>query len=248
MVDTVYHYLKSNIDRTKPENVSLYVAAPDRIEAFKYHPGSPQPNGPGGGAPGQSKTPTAHVIATMDWRTFSATKLESWQILESGERKLAATLEYKHRARAVDVTIPLFGRAEERTAIPTLPFHIYNFDLSSLNFAFRHLSEPTKSFVIGIADPSFKDEGPAFVYKGEVQISYVGDEPRGGAPCRKYRIDGEGLGNRGGYIWVHARGGYFQDLEIAQPDNPSWDTFKLELQKVETLSRAAWDAFVKAQS
>ncbi|HYP27259.1 MAG TPA: hypothetical protein VE262_11120 [Blastocatellia bacterium] len=231
-VGTVYHYLKTNIDGTRPEHVSIYVAAKDRIESFKYHP---------------KEEPAALVTATMDWSTFSARRLESWHVFASGEKKLVATLDYLPAQKAVEVAFPATGRPNEKTPIPRLPFHIYNFDLASLNFAFPHLADPLGSFTVGIADPTFKDEGPLFHYKGEAHVSYEGEESRQGAICRKYRIDGKGLEGRGGTIWVNREGGYFQDVEIDLPDNPAWRSFKFKLKGVGRMTRAQWEAFMKAQ-
>lgn len=231
-VGQVYHYLKTNIDGTHPEHVSVYVAAKDRIESFKYHP-------PRAGR-------AALVIAEMDWKLFSAKRLESWQVWKD-ERKLFATLDYNHSDSTVTVNIPATGRPAERVLIGHVPFHVYNFDLASLGFAFPHLARPRDSFTVGIADPTFKDAGPLFHYKGEARVSYAGEQWRGGVRCRKYRIDGEGLEGRGGFLWVNKVRGHVEDIEIALPDNPEWQSFKFRLTRTERMTRARWEAFIKAQ-
>lgn len=88
----------------------------------------------------------------MDWGIFSAKKLESWQVF-ANEKKLFATLDYLAAEKAVTVTFG--GKTAGKTAIKFLPFHVYNFDFGSLNFAFPHLKNPQRSFTIGIADPTF---------------------------------------------------------------------------------------------
>lgn len=232
VVGAVYHYLKTNIDGTNPEHVSQYVASRDRLEAFKFHPKAER---------------AGLVIAEMDWTMFSAKQLESWQVFSKGEKKLFATLTYLHAEKAVEVSIPSMRKAGEKTSIKYLPFHVYNFDLGSLNFAFRHLVDPRGSFVIGLADPTFQDQGPLFKYRGEVTVAYAGDEPRQGVRCRKYRIDGAGLENRGGYVWVNKSKGYIEDMEIGLPDNPNWQSFKLRLTGKQQMSREQWEAFMKEQ-
>lgn len=228
-VGTVYHYLKTNIDGTAPENVSQYIADENTLEAFKFH----------------SKGERAGlVVAEMDWDIFSAKKLESWQVF-ANERKLFATLDYLAAEKAVTVTFG--GKTAGKTAIKFLPFHVYNFDFGSLNFAFPHLKNPQKSFIIGIADPTFKSEGDIFVYRGEATVSYVGGETRNSQMCRKYKIDGAGLENRGGFIWVNKKGGYIEDMEIELPDNPEWKSFKFKLIETEKMSRSDWEKFIKAQ-
>lgn len=228
----VYHYLKTNIDGTNPEHVSIRIASKDRIESFKFHP---------------KGTRAGLVIAKMDWSIFSVTSLESWQVFKDKDKVLAATLVYLPARKEVAVTLPFMNRPTENVSIPFLPFHVYNFDFASLNFAFPHLIDPRKTFRIGVSDPTFSDQGPAFRYRGEVDVSYAGEEKREGLTCRKYRIDGPGLENKGGFIWVNKRSGYFQDVEIQLAANPNWQTFKFKLQKVERMSAAEWESFMKAQ-
>lgn len=228
----VYHYLKTNIDGSRPENVSQYVAANDRLEVLKFH---------------ERGERAGLVIAEMDWSTFSVRRLESWQVFAGAERRKFATLKFLPGERAVEISIPLLRTASEKTAIKHLPFHVYNFDFGSLNFAFRHLIDPRASFVIGVADPTFKDEGPLFAYRGEATVTYVKDEKRDGVLCRKYRVDGPGLANRGGFIWVDKSLGHVQDMEIDLPDNPDWQNFKFKLVRTEKMSAAEWDAFIKKQ-
>lgn len=231
-VGVVYHYLKTNLDGTKPEHISIRVASPTRIESFKFHPGW---------------EPAALVSAEMDWEIFSAVDLESWQTFVTDPKKLAATLRYLPASQAVEVAVPAMGQGPEEMAIPRLPFHIYNFDLASLNFALRHLRDPQAPFTVGLVDPSFKPEGPAFIYRGEVEVVYVGEEQRQGVACRKYRIDGPGLDHKGGYIWADKAGEFFRDIEIELPDNPNWETFKFALYKIDQMDTAAWEAFRRKQ-
>ena len=230
-VGTVYHYVKTNRDGSHPEQISIRVAAHDRIESFKFHPKGVR---------------AALVVAGVDWTNFSARRLESWQVFAGGKRNLFATMAYDKASKTVGVSIPTLAKEVEKTPISREPFHVYNFDLASLNFAFRHLADPRKSFTVGIADPTFK-ESPMFHYKGEVEVSYVADESRDGVACARYRIDGKGLDNRGGFIWVNKKDGYFQDIEIDLPDNPDWQTFKFKLERVEQMTEAQWDTFIKAQ-
>ncbi|HWT00938.1 MAG TPA: hypothetical protein VN256_11890 [Pyrinomonadaceae bacterium] len=232
VVGTVYHYVKTNLDGTHPEYVSIYVAARDQIESYKFHPNTER---------------AGLVTARMDWETFSARRLESWQVFAGGEKKLFATLSFLRALMAAEVSIPATGKPPERTAIKHLPFHVYNFDLASLNFAFRHLVNPKGRFVVGIADPTFQEGGPLFAYRGEAEIIYAGEEVREGAPCRKYKIDGAGLSGRGGHIWVDKRGGFFRDVEIELPDNPNWHSFKFRLTSTERMTREGWERFMLSQ-
>ena len=39
----------------------------------------------------------------------------------------------------------------------------------------------------------------------------------------------------------------FGDVKIDLPDNPNWESFKFQLQGVETMSFEAWMVFIEAQ-
>ncbi|HSF39880.1 MAG TPA: hypothetical protein VLT87_08825 [Thermoanaerobaculia bacterium] len=231
-VGKVYHYAKTNLDGSDPEYISIWVEDKDRLQSFKLPP---------------EGTQAGLVMAHMDWSIFSVDRIESWQVWPDKERKLGARLAYLGPEKAVEVEVIPTGKPAEKVAIPRLPWHIYNFDLASLNVSFRHLIDPTGSFVVGLADPSFQDEGPVFFYRGEATVSYVGEEKRNGVDCRKYRIDGPGLSNRGGFLWVNLKEEHVEDIEIDLPDNPSWKTFKFRLLGVDQMDRAGWEAFMKSR-
>ena len=40
---------------------------------------------------------------------------------------------------------------------------------------------------------------------------------------------------------------HIEDLEIDLPNNPNWRNFKLRVQSIEQMERAAWEAFIAAQ-
>ncbi|MBC7930211.1 MAG: hypothetical protein H7Z38_06535 [Rubrivivax sp.] len=231
-VGTVLHYVKTNVDGTLPEYVSQFIAASDVLESFKFHPKGSR---------------AGLVVAEMDWRTFSARSLKSWQVFAKGERTLFGTIIFDGTTRQAEVSIPSIKSESESFALKHLPVHLYNFDFGSLNFAFPHLIKPKASFVMGVADPTFQEQGALVEYKGEVAVTYQADEKRNNAPTRKYRIDGAGLKNRGGFIWVSKKHGWIEDMEIDLPDNPNWTSFKFKLLRVEKMSRAEWDSFRDAQ-
>jgi hypothetical protein len=222
-VGAVLHYLKTNLDGSHPEHIVQYVAAQDRVEVFKF-----QGHG----------TRAALVTAFLDWELFSAIRLESRQVFRDSA-PLIATLAYDRTAK--DVAVTVFGKSE-RVRIAALPFHVYNFDLGSLNLAFPHVRNPTGTFTVGLADPTYA-EAPMFRDRGSVEVRYLEDGVRDAQPVRVYRIDGPGLEHRGGTLWVRKEDGLFQDIEIALPDNPSWQSFKLRLEKRETMTAAQWEQF-----
>jgi len=231
-VGTVLHYVKTNIDGTRPEYVWQFIAASDKLESFKFHPKSP---------------PAGLVMADMDWKFFSARRLESWRVFGRSERKLFGTLTFDSAARRAEVSLPSVRSGAESFDFKHVPVHLYNFDFASLNFALPHLADPKGSFTVGVADPTFAETGPLVEYKGEVTVSYLIEEKRNGVGARKYRVDGAGLRNRGGLIWVNRKHGWIEDMEIALPDNPEWTSFKFKLLRVGRMTRAQWEKFVEAQ-
>lgn len=231
-IGTVLHYVKTNIDGTKPEYVSQFIAAENIMESFKFHP---------------KEFPAGIVIAEMDWQTFSAKSLKSWRILSKTERALFGIITFDGRTRTAEASIPAIKKESEIFEIKHFPVHLYNFDFGSLNFAFPHLLNPRQPFIIGVADPTFRENDRLIEYKGEVRISFVGEEKRNKVITRKYKIDGAGLQNRGGFIWVNKKHFWIEDMEIDLPDNPEWKSFKLKLLRTEKISRAAWNKFVENQ-
>ncbi len=229
---TVLHYVKANIDGTDPEFVSQYFADNETMESFKYHKGN---------------FPAALVIGKMDWEIFSASGLYSYRINSKTERPLLATITFDRVKRLAEVSIPTMRPENETFSIPKFPVHVYNFDLGSLNFALPHLVDPKQSFTIGIADPTFRDNAPMAEYKGEVAVRFVAEELRNGRLSRKYAINGSGLQNRGGYIWVNKQRNWIEDIEIDLPDNPAWTNFKFKLLKAEQMTRPQWEKFILDQ-
>jgi hypothetical protein len=229
---TVLHYVKTNVDGTKPEYVSQYIADAKTMESFKFH---------------IKGSRAGLVIAEMDWEIFSARSLKSWQVFAGSERRLFGTILFDGKKRRAEVSLPAVKPESESFELKHFPVHLYNFDFGSLNFAFPHLLHPEKDFVIGVTDPSFKADAPLVEYKGEVTVSYLGDEKRNDLLTRKYRIDGAGLKGRGGFIWVNKAHGWIEDMEIDLPDNPDWTSFKFKVLKVEKMTREEWEKFISAQ-
>lgn len=229
-VGTVYHYVKTNVDGTQPENISLYVASRDRIESFKFH---------------EKGTRAGLVTAEMDWKNFVARKLESRQVFANDERKLFATLELGADGKSVVVSIPTAKPEPETVKVESTPFHVYNFDLASLNVTLPHLVDPKKPFTVGIVDPTFKPD-PLVAYKGELTVTYQKDEQRNGVETRRYAAEGNGIGGKG-TIWVNKKLGHIEDMEFDVANNPDWKTFKLKLTKTEKMTADQWQRFIAAQ-
>lgn len=230
-VGTAYHYIKSNIDGSTPERVSLYMADDTTLEAFRWREPNPQF--------------TSHVKAKMDWGRLSAIRLESQRKQRWQASQLNAVAEYAPMTKTM--SIEFADKTRHTVQIDHTPFHFYQFDLASLNVAFRLLADPTKPFQVGLVNPTFAETGAALEYRGLVTISYEKDEKRSELPCRKYLIDGPGVKNQGGSIWVDRNEGHIVDLEIKNPNHPDWTSFKLKFVGKESMGPADWQAFMKSR-
>jgi hypothetical protein len=225
-VNEVAHYVKSNLDGSKPTRVSIFVAAPDRIEVAKVE---------------KEVIDAAWVRAHFDWKLFTSDRMEAAVINLDGTVEERATFVVDRAKGAVDVTV---GDRKGSAAWKQLPFHVYNFDFTSLNFAWRHLIDPKAPFTIGIIDPTFQKDGPPIFYRGDARIVYTGEDELHGKTVRSYRISGPGIGNTKGTIWWDPKSGWLEKIEIPFPDNPDWKSFKLELQGIDMMTPAAWKKFI----
>ena len=225
-VNEVAHYIKSNLDGSKPTRVSIFVVAPDRLEVAKVE---------------NDVNDAAWVRAHFDWKLFTSDRMEAAVINLDGSIEERATFAVDRAKGAVDVTV---GDRKGSAAWKQLPFHVYNFDFTSLNFAWRHLIDPKAPFEIGIIDPTFQKDGPPIFYRGDARIVYTGEDEIHGKTCRSYRISGPGIGGTTGTIWWDPKSGWLEKVEIPFRDNPDWNSFKLELEGIELMTPAAWKKYV----
>jgi hypothetical protein len=228
-VGRVYRYEKSNLDRSNPSEIALFLASETRLEALKFHAGEPE---------------ATLVVAEMDWDVASVRSFRTFRLDEHGERTLSAELETSpDRSRLV---AKLNGQ-ELECPLERFPWHSYDFDFASLNVALRFLTDPEGEIELAIVDPVYGPGGPGLAAKGTVVLAYESVEERAGLECRRYVIDGPGLEERGGSLWA-AKGDevFLVAFEIELPDEPGMSSGRLEWQRSETMSAGEWEAFVRA--
>ncbi|HRI66792.1 MAG TPA: hypothetical protein PK156_21245 [Polyangium sp.] len=230
-VGVVYHYVKSNLDGSTPERVSLYMPDETTLEAYRWREPKPQT--------------TSYVKATMDWGRLSAVRLESQRKTRWQGSQMNALAEYSPSLRTM--SIEFSDKTRYSVPIEHIPFHFYQFDLASLNVAFRQLADPTKPFDVGIVNPTFSETGAALEYRGIVTITFEKEERRFELPCRRYRIEGPGVKNQGGTIWVERNEGHIIDIEIKNPNHPDWVSFKLKFVGKETMTPTEWQTFMRSR-
>jgi hypothetical protein len=224
---TVYRYRKSNLDGTNASEIALRIAAEDRLAVLKWHRGEPE---------------ATLVEADLDWEVCSVSALRSFRVDQAGARTSVAELRVD--AARGELVLRIGGR-EVTSPLETLSWHSYDFDFSSLNVALRFLEDPEGEVEFDIVDPVPGPAGPAFASKGRVFLSYAEDQERAGLPCRVYALDGPGLEQRGGRLWVHrAADAHIVAFEIDLPDEPGMSSGKLEWIATEWLAPAEWERFL----
>ena len=213
----VVHYVKSNLDGSKPALVSLYVADRDRIEVYKSEKGL---------------TDSADVLAHLDWARFSADHLDAGVITADGRREPRAKLDVQDSELTVRI-----GSAEQKLAVDTFPLHVYNFDLMSLNVMLPHLDHPERSFRIAFIEPTFGRKREVMELRGFATARYSGRERVNGALTRRYSLAGAGMN---GTMWVNMKDGLIQRFESPVPNNPGWTSLRLDRRDSQRMTPEKW--------
>ena len=235
----VVHYLKSNLDGTRPMVISIYFAAPLKLEVLKVE------------ADGQY---LALVAAEIDPASMTETLMRSYKQLEQGTPRLQMSLRGEKQARRLVASV---AKAELPVEPGHLPAHVYNFDLTGLNATLPHLKNPRRDFEVGIVDPDFQFLAKQFkpdggvqqggmVYKGKARFRYLKDELLDEVPCLRYEVGGPAFQDIKGSLWINARDGLIERFEHALPDNPQWSSFKLSRIGARPMDLAGWDRFKAA--
>jgi len=173
--------------------------------------------------------------------------MKVWEV--SGDRRaFLGTVESLPGWKTLRIEIFPSGRPAETIAAPVLPW-TFSEALSTLNLdlniRFAEMGDPKTGFMVGLVRPNREPNEPPLRF-GPVKFSWMADEERGGAPVRKYRLEGEGLETGGGFVW--ARRGEeprIEALELDAGEEP--EGFKLQLVSVQPLDSAGWEETKRAQ-
>jgi hypothetical protein len=221
-VGRVYEYVKSNRDGSNASRISLYVAGPDRLESLKWTPGD---------------TVASLVVATMDWSRFSVRRLESWVLVRGAAPTLRAALEADSSGAGVRVSFA----SDSLLPIRGWPWHSYDFDFASLNLSLADLLQPEAPFTFQRADIVYSESWPPFADMGPVNVRFVRREQRSGLDVRVYQLDGPGLQDQPGRMWVSVTGSYVVEYEFPIPDEPGYTDVRLQLDRIRRATAAEWD-------
>ncbi len=172
---------------------------------------------------------------------FSIRRFENWKIEKNKEPLFRAFLESVNPGK---VRIE-FGEIKDTTAIEAYPWHSYDFDFSGLGFSWRAVKDKRKDFSFHIADAMMNDGKPSFGNKGAGHVKFELEESINDKKYLKYSINGEGLANKGGTIWIDPVTWMIQRYKIALPDEEGFKNGYLNLLKKEKMSPEAWDKFIR---
>lgn len=236
-VGRTLHYTKSNRDGSKAIEVVVHLEDQDTVDVYKIE---------------NRGRWLAHVRGRMDWQAFTVGSAKSWNQLESGEPNLQAELTLDRTANLYRST---FGPYQAPASIGHLPLVVYNFDFIGANVIWPFRVDPKADLELGVADPDFaamaalpKVPGSypqAFPYRGTARFRFVGEGEHRGVPCWRYAVGGPAFGGREGTLLVNKVHGYWELFEHPQADNPSWQDFRFELQRVETMTLGQWRAYTE---
>jgi len=227
-VGRAYEYVKSNRDGTHATQVTVYVAAADRLESLKWDSG------------GDVAT---LVAATLDWDRYSIRALDSRRLRRDQSEVMQGKLVTDTTAAALRVSF----LPDSAIPVRTWPWHSYDFDFASLGATLPHLSDPYGRFVFGRMDVVYRADDVGFGDLGPVEVVFEQRERRDGRDTRRYRIGGPGLANMTGLLWTDARDGTLVEYEIPIPDEPGFIDGRLRRTKTLDLTPKEWEAYKRAK-
>jgi hypothetical protein len=220
----VYEYKKSNWDGSHALSIFLYVADSTKLESFKWSEGDEV---------------ATLVTADLDWKSFSVSEFQNHKLTKGKAPEFIARLKgVKHLKIEV-------GEMRDSLLIADLPWQSYDFDFAGLSFVWRALKDKKDSFWFHIADVAMVNDKPKFVNKGKAKVRFEGDEMIINKQCLKYFVDGPGLENKGGYIWINKENFMIEQYRIALPDEPGFENGMMQLISTYTMTPEQWSSFMK---
>ena len=219
----VLHYVKTQLDGSHEARVSVYVASAERIESLKWDRGGDR---------------ATLVVALMDWRRYSVSRFESWQLAGNADPALRATLDVNgNELRASFMNQPL--------TLGHWPWHSYDFDFTSLNLALPHRADPRRDVSFWRTDFVYGDS-PRMAELGEVRLSFQARDSRLGRAAWRYGLGGAGLGEHRGTWWVDRRSGLTLEYQLPVGDEPGYDSVRFRLDGIGRMTADQWRAFKAA--
>ena len=223
-VQTVYIYQKSNWDGTHASKIYLYLEDSNHLQSFKWFEGENE---------------ATLVTADFDWVTYSVKKFSNYHLEKEMEPQLKASLIFDG-SKKINIEV---GSMHDSMTLIGLPWQSYDFDFAGLGLSWRALKNKKKDFYFHIADVAREPNGMRFANKGRVDVVYKKEVALNGKNCLLYDINGSGLENKGGQIWINANNFMIEQYKIEIPDEPGYDNGMLQLVETKKMSKAEWEQF-----
>jgi len=223
-VGKVLIYSKSNIDGSNEGKIAVYYRDAYEIESFKWHEGN---------------TAATVVRAEIDPLTLNVRMFDAYRLNADGTKRPVAELV---QVNDKEITGHIGDHALHFN-IEGLNWHSYDFDFSSLAYAYRFLEHKPDGLSFDIVDINFSGEVPQLKRFGKVEMQYKGKTIVDDQPLLNFNIDGPGLDNRGGEIWFNQDTHDMYGLTIQKPDESSYDSNHMRLKMTFDITDAQWQEF-----
>jgi hypothetical protein len=231
-VGALYDYVRSNRDGSLPERVLVYRRAHDEIAVYKAV---------------ERCTGAAFVTATLDPATLEARSFIAGKVARDGTQDVFGRMDFDPAAArlALELTMP-GGPMRDSVVVAHRPFHLYDFDLATLNIALQHMEDPRRGFSFGMPMVTVTDDPARFFrYLGRADARFAGEEARNGVRSWRFEVAGPALGDKGGPMWVDAAGRHIVDVEWGLPNHAEYRDFKLRLVGVRRGGAAEWNSILR---
>jgi hypothetical protein len=227
-VGRIYHYVRSNVDGSNPEDLYVFRKRVDQIQTYRSRQKCLEPD---------------IDTADVNLEGGHATKIVRARLNKKGVAEEYASLDYNSALKELRARIEVRD-GEPATAsikISGDEWHLYDLDLTTLNTTAPRKENLRAGFSFGlplmIADA---DRAEFLVALGEAEAEYRGEEQRLGRATLRFSLGGPALGSYGGNLWLDAREGHIVDVETGFPNHPDYADFKLALRDVKDASAAEW--------
>jgi hypothetical protein len=237
-VGSLLHYIKSNRDGTHPDDLYLYVQSVTHLDTLKLEHGAKAQQG------GKLEPVAVNSIGEMDWKTFSAGRVEMWYRFANAQpilmlratRQPGSKEQHWERRDATGRMVP-----QPPIELPFLPAHIFGWEFIETMFTLPHLEDQRSSFRIGLLlfNANANDGEPLFRF-AEADFRYSGTETHEGKACWKYRISGRAFSDRSAWVWMEERSHHVVDFQSEVPNSPDWNDLRIKLVSMSRISRKQW--------
>jgi hypothetical protein len=211
--------VRSNQDGSQPEAIHVHHVAPGQLAVMKAV---------------SRCTRAALVTATIDEASGEASSITGGQLGRNGSQLAFAFLRFDPAASRLTARAELpGGQLELATEVGTRPWHLYDFDLASLNVWLAGRAEKARAFRFGLPLLLVAESGPKLADLGTVEAQPLGWVRRRGAAALHFALTGPALAGGRGALWTDARTGHIIEVRLPMPNHDGYRDFRLALTGVE---------------